>query len=98
MLTTPAVIMSILCVGCVRTRLLVSHPITTQSTQAATTPPAIFVPRCDLKRAEDKVEPLALNSVLESRQCSLLAGNRKYKYLQVLSVVMHCETKHGVKR
>lgn len=89
--------MSILCVGHVKSQLLVYHPITTQSTPAATTLPAIFVPKCDLKRADDKVEPLALNSVPESRLCSLLAGNRQCKYLQVLSGVMHDEIKCGVK-
>lgn len=60
---------------CARSPLVVFLPITTQSTQAPITTPAISVPRSELKRADDIVELPALNNDLESRLSSLLAGN-----------------------
>lgn len=55
--------------------MLVFLPITTQSTQAATTIPATSALRAELKRVDDKAEPPAPNNDLESRLSSLLAGN-----------------------
>lgn len=71
---------------------MVYQPITTQSIRAPTTTPAICVPRCDLKRAGDKVEPPALNSDPGNRLFSLLAGNRLYTQHQILSCLLHDET------
>lgn len=71
---------------------MVFLPITTQSTQAPTTTPATSVPRCDLKRADDKAEPPASSNDLENRLSSLLAGN--YTQVTLLSRV-HAGTEKG---
>lgn len=68
---------------------MVYQPITTQSIRAPTTTPATCVPRCDRKRAGDKVERPASNSGPGNRLFSLLAGNHFCTQHQMLSCVLH---------